>query len=219
MQATERNFCISCNESIKRGRIPTGGTWANPCSVNASFAGQSVSAGLRYPSWLQPQLSFPAPYWTRRLGGSRALGQSGAVLSAMAGACETPYGGKNPPPLKPPWCRDLLQVRFASDCLVLLWLSCRSVRAEPPKCDGTRRDSPAGEVPPLGMHQGPPSALKPPKLCLLHWARLGCGHGTLGTPHWQPLQSSCIEFWLLLGTARLEGCQGSRGKSPPHLLL
>lgn len=60
------------------------------------------------------------------------------------------------PPLQPPLCRDVLQARFASDCLALLWLPCPSTRDEPPKCDRTRRDSPAGEVPPLRMHQGPP---------------------------------------------------------------
>lgn len=102
MQATERNFCISCNESVKKGRILSGETWANPYSVSASFAGQCVRAGLRHLSWLQPQLSFPALYWTRSLGGSRALGQAGAVLSAMAGACETPYGGKNLPTTEAP---------------------------------------------------------------------------------------------------------------------
>lgn len=35
------------------------------------------------------------------------------------------------PPLKPPWCRGLLQVRFASDCLALLWLPCPSMRGDP----------------------------------------------------------------------------------------
>lgn len=59
MQATERNFCIYCNESIKKGRIVSGEIWADPYSVSVSFAGQCVSAGRRHLNWLQPQLSFP----------------------------------------------------------------------------------------------------------------------------------------------------------------
>lgn len=154
MRATERNFCISCNESIKR-RIPSGETWANPCSVNASFAGQCVSAGLRHLSWLQPQLSVPALYWTRRLGGSRALGQAGQCSQQCLELVRLLMEGRIFPPLKPPWCRDLLQdlhliAWFCSGCPV------PAGGMTTPECDGTRRDSPAGEVPPLGMRQGPP---------------------------------------------------------------
>lgn len=108
MQATERNFCVSRNESIKKGRIPSREAWANLCSVNASFAGLCVSAGLRHRAGSSPSS-----------GGSRALGQ--AVLSAVLDFVRPRMQGRIFPPLKPPRCRDVLQVRFASACLVLLW--------------------------------------------------------------------------------------------------
>lgn len=156
MQATERNFCISCNESIKRGRTPCGETWANPSSVFARFAGQHVSARLRHLSWLSPSSasqprtgltgSGAAEHWGR-LGQCAQRWQMELVRLLM--------GGRIFPPLMLLWCRDLLQVRFASDFLVLLWLPCPSMRDELPKCDGTRRDSPAGEVPLLGCTRAP----------------------------------------------------------------
>lgn len=97
-----------------------------------------------------------SPILDSQVQGSRALGQAGAVLSSMAGASETPYGGKNLPATEAPMVQRSSPSKISSDCLVLLWLPCPSVRDEPSDCDGTRRDSPAGEVPPLGMHQGPP---------------------------------------------------------------
>lgn len=154
MQATERKFCISCSESIKKGKNSQ--TWANPCSVHVSFAGQRGSAGLRHLSWLQPQQQLPSPHWNCSLGGSRALGWAGAVPSVMAGACETPYGGKDLSTTEGP------MVLGSSPSKVCVWLPSSalpawpSTRDEPPRCDRTGRDSPAGEVPPLGRHQGPP---------------------------------------------------------------
>lgn len=72
-----------------------------PSSVNVSFSRQCGSAGLRLLSWLQPQ-QLPSTILDSQAQGSRALGRAGAVLSEMAGACETPYGGKNLPPTAAP---------------------------------------------------------------------------------------------------------------------
>lgn len=78
MQATERNFCISCNESIKKGRIPSGETY----SVNVSFAGQCGSAGLRHLSWLQPQQQLPSPVLESQAWGRQGTGTGwGSALS------------------------------------------------------------------------------------------------------------------------------------------
>lgn len=74
MQATKRNFFISCNESIKRGRIPCGETWANAYSVNISFAGQCGSAGLIHLSWLQPKQQLPSPVLHSQAWGQQGTG-------------------------------------------------------------------------------------------------------------------------------------------------
>lgn len=108
-----------------------------------------------------PSSSFPALYWDRRLGGSRALGWAGAVPSVMAGACQTPYGGKDLSTTEAPMVQGSSPSKICL-CLPGSALPARpSARDEPPECDGTRRDSPAGEVPPLGMHQGPPCPQAP----------------------------------------------------------
>lgn len=124
------------------------------------------------------------------------------MLSAVLEFVRPLLEGRIFPPLKPSWFRDLLQVRFASACLALLWQMRRMnplMGQEGQPCWGSATSWAA---------PGPPM---PPRLCLLHWPSYG--HGTLRTPHQQPQQSSHTKFWLLLGTTRLEECQGSGGKS------
>lgn len=188
IQATERNFCVSCNESIKKGRIPSGEAWANPCSVNASFAGPCV----RHLSWLQPQPR-----------GQQGTGAGWDSALSNAGVCETPYGGKNLPTTEAPVVQGCSPSKI---CLCLPGSALADEEDEPSGCDGTGGTALLGKCLLLGCTSAP----RPPRLCLLHWP--SCGHGTLRAPHQQPQQSCHTKFWLLLGTTGLEGCQGSGGK-------
>lgn len=148
-----------------------------------------MSVLAQTPGWLQPQLRE-----------QQGMGQAGTELSAVLEFVRPLMEGRIFPPLKPLWCRDVLPVRFASACLVLLW---QMRRMNPQSVMGQ-------EGQPCWGSASSGAASVPPQLCLLPWP--SCGHGTLRAPHQQPQQSSHTKFWLLLGTTGLEGCQESGGK-------
>lgn len=121
-----------------------------------------------------PSISFPALYWDRRLGGSRALGWAGAVPSVMAGACQTPYGGKDLSTTEAP------MVQGSSPSKICLCLPGPARGMNPRSVTGPGGTALLEKCHLLGCTRAP-RAPRPPRLCLLHWARPGCG--TLRTPH------------------------------------
>lgn len=217
MQVTERNFFISCNESVRKGRPPRGETWANPYSVNASLAGPCGSARLRHLSWLQPQQQLPSPVLESQAWGQWGTGTGwGSAVSDgwSLWSQQTPYGGKELSTTEAP------TVLGSSPSKICISLPCSTPAAlswhegSIPEVQQDQEGLPCWRSATSWNAPGPPrpGAPRPPRLCLLHWARPGCGRGTLRTPHGQPQQSPRTEFWLSLGTARLGTAKGAGAK-------
>lgn len=181
MQAAERKFCISCNESIKKGK---NSQWRD---LGKSLFSTCQLCWAVWQCWAQTPELTPAPAAASQpctgIAGSGAAGHWDGLGQCPQWWLELVrplMEGRIFPPLKPPWCRDLLQARFASDCPVPLCLRGPARGMNPRSVTGPGGTALLEKCHLLGCTRAP-RAPRPPRLCLLHWARPGCG--TLRTPH------------------------------------
>lgn len=116
------------------------------------------------------------------------------------------------PPLKPPWCRDLLQAGFPSDCPVPLCLPGPARGMNPRSVTGPGGTALLEKCHLLGCTRAP-RAPGPPRLRLLHWQGQAVARSG-------PLTDSCSEVLALNSGSclALRGWRAAEGAGAKVLL-